>query len=135
MTIQYSVTVQNAQLAAIANNFEQFTDQALQIYTAPIPANAGNSYGSSVKLLEIPLPLDMFGVPSGGVMTKSGTWQGTAIATGTAAYFRMTGVGAGTADVQGSVGTSGADMIVDNTAFVIGQIFTVLTFTVTHNQG
>jgi hypothetical protein len=37
--------------------------------------------------------------------------------------------------MQGTVGTSGTDMIVDNTSFNAGQNFTVNTFTLTAGNG
>jgi len=63
-----------------------------------------------------------------GTKDKSGTWQDTsADAAGTAGHFRIN-QGA-TCHMQGTVGTSGTDMIVDNANFNTGQSFTINTFT------
>jgi hypothetical protein len=69
---------------------------------------------------------------SGGTKDKSGTWtDSSADATGTAGHFRLYASDGTTCHAQGTVGTSGADMIVDNTSFATGQSFTVTTFTLT----
>jgi hypothetical protein len=69
---------------------------------------------------------------SGGAKAKSGTWSdASADATGTAAHFRIHDSTATTCHVQGTVGTSGTDMIVDSTAFTATQSFTINTFTIT----
>ena len=55
-------------------------------------------------------------------------WQDTsADATGTAAHFRIKA--SATCHIQGTVGTSGTDMIVDSVSFTAGQQFTVTAFT------
>lgn len=84
----------------------------------------------------------------GGVISKSGTWSDTsADATGTASYFRIrcnpnydTGLTnlSTTGDsaylimrIDGSVGTSSADMIISNTSITAAAAQTVNTFTLT----
>lgn len=137
MTIQYSVAVMNAQLQTIETVIEGGVGffPYLVIFSGSAPATAGAAE-TGTRLLVMPLPTDFFTTPSGGVMSKTGNWQATATASGTAGYFRIQEDSPSTtADLQGSVGTSSADLIVDSTAFVSGQIFTVITFTVTHNQG
>lgn len=135
MAIQYGVALQNAQLFSIENDIAFFTTPLLVIFAGAPPASA-DTVESATRLLVMNLPTDFFATPSGGVMTKTGSWQGTAIATGVAGHFRfLTTSGSTTGRIQGSVGTSAADLIVDNVNFVAGQIFTVITFTVTHNQG
>jgi hypothetical protein len=64
-----------------------------------------------------------------GVLTKSGIWSGTVLATGIAGYWRMTGSTAddGTADaapwtkprMQGTCGSSAADYIMGSTSLTI----------------
>jgi hypothetical protein len=46
---------------------------------------------------------------SAGVLTKSGTWQGTGLTSGTAGWFRLLGKKS-TFRIDGSVGTYGADL-------------------------
>lgn len=134
MTIQYSVELRNLQLQVIEDAVNALTDPRLTIYKGTIPANVGTNVALSEILLDMLLPSNFFSSPSGGVMTKTGNWQGTASATGTASFFRLRPGSSLVGTVQGSVGTSSADLIVDNTSFILGQIFTIITFTITHNQ-
>ncbi len=69
---------------------------------------------------------------SAGSKAKSGTWQDTsADNTGTAAHFRIYDSGGTTCHLQGTVGTSGTDLVVDSTSFTAGQSFTISSFTLT----
>lgn len=84
---------------------------------------------------------------SAGVITKSGTWSGTATQTGTAGWFRLlctpqfdTGVitlnTTGDAAqiilrIDGTIGTSGADMLVSATSITSAVSQTVTTFALT----
>jgi hypothetical protein len=58
------------------------------------------------------------------------TQDSSANATGTAAFFRITTSG-GTAIVQGTVGTSGADLNLNTTSIVINGPVAVSSFTIT----
>lgn len=74
-----------------------------------------------------------------GVLVKEvAAWQGTAVATGTAGWFRFKGdntsssVPSTTAiRYDGSVGTSGSDMIVSSTAITSGAVQTLNRFEIT----
>ncbi len=77
---------------------------------------------------------------SAGVISKvaSETWSGNAVATGTASFFRIrgngdTGTGASTTAIRidGSIGTSGADMNVGSLAVTAGAPFIIPTATLT----
>lgn len=76
------------------------------------------------------LPNPAFAAASGGVMAKSGTWQWTAANPGTAGYFRIKN-NAGTVIMQGTVGTSGCDLNLDNNVITAGQTITINTFSLT----
>lgn len=90
------------------------------------PANAQAAANGTV-VSTITTPADAFAVAGSRSVAKSGTWQDTsADATGTADYFRLT---AGSYVMQGSVGTSGTDMVVDSTSFTAGQSFTINSLT------
>jgi hypothetical protein len=74
-----------------------------------------------------------------GVLSKeSTTWQATAAATGTAGWFRFEADGTddqGSSTTyrrfDGSIGTSGADMILSNLSITSGSTQTINTFTLT----
>ena len=124
MAVQLSTAVRNARLDAIETTIS--TSPTLEIRTGAVPANCAAADSGTV-LATLTLPSDWMAAASGGSKALSGTWQDTsADATGTAAHFRIK-AGA-TCHIQGTVGTSGTDMIVDSVSFTAGQQFTVTAF-------
>jgi len=129
MAVQLSTTVRNARLNSIETTIG--TSAVVKIFTGSPPANCAAA-DSGTMLATLSLPSDYFNAASSGSMTKLGTWTvASASNTGTAGYFRMYDSTAATCHVQGTVGTSGADMIVNTTSVVSGQSFTINTFTLT----
>lgn len=129
MALQYSVTVNNARLDAIETAIS--TAPVLTIRSGSAPANCAAANSGTV-LATLTLPSDWMAAASSGAKAKSGTWQDTsADASGTAAHFRIHESTATTCHMQGTVGTSGTDMIVDSVSFTAGQSFTITSFTIT----
>lgn len=129
MALQLSVEVRNARL----DTFESAigTSAVLKIRTGAQPATCATA-DSGTELATITLPSDWMAAASGGTKALSGTWQdSSADATGTAAHFRLYASDGTTCHAQGTVGTSGTDMVVDSVAFTAGQQFTVTAFTLT----
>jgi len=128
MALQFSTTVRNARLDAIETAVG--VSAVLKIRTGAAPADCATADSGTV-LATLSLPSDWMAGASGGSKAKSGTWQdASADATGTAAHFRLYASDGTTCHMQGTVGTSGADMIVDNTSLAAGQSFTINTFTI-----
>lgn len=129
MALQYSVAVRNARNDAIETAIG--TSAIMRIRTGAAPANCGTADSGTV-LATLNLPSDWLAASSGGTISKNGTWQDAAAdATGTAAHFRIYDSGGTTCHIQGTVGTSGTDLIVDSTSFTAGQTFTVNSFGIT----
>lgn len=129
MAIQFSVAVRNARLDAIETAIS--TSAVLKIRTGAAPANVATADSGTV-LATLSLPSDWLAAASGGAKALSGTWQdASADNSGTAAHFRVYASDGTTAHIQGTVGTSGTDMIVDSTSFTAGQTFNVTAFTLT----
>lgn len=129
MAVQLSTTVRNARLDAIETAVG--ASAIMRIRTGAVPANCGTADSGTV-LATLNLPSDWLAAASGGSKAISGTWQdASADATGTAAYFRIYDSGGSTCHIQGTVGTSASDLIVDSTSFTAGQQFTVTAFTLT----
>jgi hypothetical protein len=129
MTIQYSTTVNNARLDAIETAIG--ISPILTIRSGAAPATPATANSGTV-LSTVNLPSDWMANASSGSKAKSGTWQDTsADASGTAAHFRIHDSGGVACHMQGTVGTSGTDMIVDSVSFTIGQSFTINSFTIT----
>ncbi len=126
MALQFSTAVRNARLDAIETAIG--VSAVLKIRTGAAPADCATADSGTV-LATLSLPSDWMAGASGGSKAKSGTWQdASADATGTAAHFRLYASDGTTCHMQGTVGTSGADMIVDNTSLAAGQSFTINTF-------
>lgn len=129
MALQYSTVVNNARLDAIETAIG--TAAILRIRTGAPPANCAAADSGTI-LAELTLPSDWMAAASGGSKAKSGTWQDlTANNSGTAAHWRIYDSTGAICHMQGTYGTSGADMIGDSTNFTAGQAFTVNTFTIT----
>lgn len=129
MALQYSVTVRNAKLNAVEDAIN--TSPILKIRSGSAPANCAAADSGTV-LATINLPSDWMAAASGGTKDKAGTWtDASADAAGTAGHFRIYDSTDTTCHIQGTVGTSATDMIVDNTSFASGQSFTVTAFTLT----
>jgi hypothetical protein len=132
MVLQYSTTVRNSKLDAIETAIG--VSAIMTIRTGAAPANCGTANSGTV-LATLNLPSDWMANASGGAKSMTGTWQtSSANATGTAAHFRIHDSSATTCHMQGTVGTSGTDMTVQNTSFAAGQAFTITSFTITDNN-
>ena len=131
MTLQYSVTVRNAQLDAFETAIG--ASAVLKIRTGAAPVTCATADSGTV-LATLTLPSDWMAAASSGSKAKSGTWEDTsADAAGTAAHFRLYASDGTTCHAQGTVTATGGggDMTVDNTSFASGQSFTVTGFTIT----
>jgi hypothetical protein len=129
MAIQYSVGARNARLDSLETTIG--TSPVLRIRTGAPPANCAAARTGTV-LATLTLPSDWMAAASGGVKAKSGTWQDTsADASGTAGHFEIMDSTATTCHMQGTYGTSAADMIGDSVSFTAGQQFTINTFEIT----
>ena len=129
MALQFSTSIRNAILDQIESTIG--TSAVLKIREGAAPANVAAADTGTV-LATLSLPSDWMAAASSGSKALAGTWQdASADATGTAAHFRIYASDGTTAHIQGTVGTSGADLIVDSTSFTATQSFTISTFTLT----
>lgn len=129
MTIQLSTTVRNALLDSIESAVG--TSAILKIWTGSLPVSPASS-DSGMQLAEISLGSDWMNAASGGTKTKNGTWtDSSADNTGTAVHFRIYASDGVTCHMQGTVGVSSADLLVDSISFTAGQSFSVAGFTLT----
>jgi len=128
MTIQYSVTVRNAQLDAWETAIG--TSPVVRIRTGAAPVSCATADSGTV-LATLVLPADWMAAAAAGVKAKSGTWQdASADATGVAGHYRIYDSSGVTCHEQGTITVTGGggDMEVDNTNFAITQPFTVTAF-------
>lgn len=128
MALQYSTTLRNNQLDQVESTTG--ASPKLQIRSGAPPANCAAA-DSGTLLCEITLPSDWMAAASAGSKAKSGTWSGTGAADGVAGHFRIKDNAGTTTHIQGTVGESAADAIIDNENVGNGQAVTVDTFTLT----
>lgn len=130
--MQYDTDIRNAKLNAIVRTIGPAP--VLQIRTGQPPRNCQAPSTGNV-LASVSLPSDWMTEAVNGRIAKRGTWeQRSAEATGDAGHFRIYSAD-GVCRIQGTVGTAGADMIVDNVGFITGQVFTVNSFAISDNNG
>lgn len=129
MAITLSAAIRNARLDAIETTIG--TSPILRIRSGAVPATVATASSGTV-LATLALPSDWMAAASAGAKALSGTWQDTsADATGTAAHFEIVASDTTTVGMRGTVGTSSADLIVDNTSFAATQSFSITAFTLT----
>ncbi len=123
------MAVRNALLDAIETSIG--VSAVLKIYSGSAPANVAAAATGTV-LATLNLPSDWMAAASSGSKALAGSWQdASADNTGTAGWFGIFASDGTTRHIQGTVGTSGTDMIVDSTSFTAGQSFSVTSFTLT----
>lgn len=129
MTLSLAVARRNEMLDALTNNCNS---GKLRIYSGSVPATADAALSGNTLLAELTMNATAFGAASGGVLTANAiTQDSSADATGTASFFRIYESDGTTVVLQGTVGTSGTDMIVATTSFVAAAIVTVSSLTIT----
>lgn len=103
----------------------------IKIYTGTIPTDADTALGAQTLLATLTFNATAFGAASNGVATANAITSDTsADATGTAAWARIAN-GAGTTQMDVTVGTSGEDINFNTVSFVSGATvaITALTYT------
>lgn len=115
MATRLNTTTANTQVQARAN---QYT--AIDVYTGAQPAT-GNTAASGTLLGTITGLT--WGTAASGSVAKSGTWSTTAVASGTAGWYRLRNAGA-TASEDGAFG---AEATIDNAFIVSGGTISIST--------
>jgi hypothetical protein len=117
----------------------------IKVYAGTVPSSADDAIvgGTHTLLYTISVSGGGTGVTfaasaSGGSISKNGaeTWQGTAVASATASFYRLVAAGDTGASstteprVQGAVGTAGAEMNVASTAISNGVTYTLDSYSI-----
>lgn len=134
MALQFSAAIRNARADLVESTVG--TSAKLRIYTGPPPAAPGDA-ATGTLLATLSLPGDWLTAASGGAKAKSGTWSGTAVADGTAGYWRVWDSGVTACGMQGTVSGSGGggDLELSVTDIVAGATITVSSFGWTEGNG
>lgn len=107
----------------------------VRIYSGTQPTDPDTAIGAQVLLAELTLANPAFGSaadanPGGRATASAITADSSADAAGTAAWFRAIN-GSGTAIIDGSVGTSGADMNLNSVSITLGANVSISSWTFT----
>lgn len=129
MTAQLSVAVRNARLNAIETTIG--TSAVMKIRTGAQPANCAAADSGTV-LATISLASDWAAAAASGTKAFQGAMSdSSADASGTAAHFRIYASDGTTCHMQGSVGTSGADLNLGSVSITAGDLVAVTSFVLT----
>lgn len=101
----------------------------IHIYQGTQPADANTAISGQTLLVSLTVT-GSFGTDSDGTITLSSVANGTAVATGTAQFFRITKSDNSTVIMDGSVGTSGCDMNLNNTSIASTQVVSITSGTI-----
>jgi hypothetical protein len=101
----------------------------IRIYQGTQPANANTAISSQTLLVSLPI-VGSFGTDANGTITIGAVTSAQAVATGTAQFFRIVKSDGTTVVMDGSVGTSDADMILNTTAIANTQTVTISSGTI-----
>jgi hypothetical protein len=110
----------------------------LEIYDstgAGQPATPNVVVTTQVKLAKLTLASTAFGASSGGTKTAGAIGSVAALATGTATWFRAFKSDDTTAVIDGSCGTSGTDLILNDVAITSGGTVSCSSWTVSMPAG
>jgi hypothetical protein len=123
MTIRFNTATRNFLADTLGTAMASAT---LSIYTGSQPATA-NDAASGTKLVDI--AITSFNAASSGTATLNTTSPnvGTAIATGTAGWGRITHT---SGVIDGTVGTSGTDFTINSTSVTSGSAVTLTAMTI-----
>lgn len=129
--ILISTAARNAAMDAVTLLLNAGGAGTIKIYDGTQPAGPGTAITTQVLLVTLTYSADAYGDASAGVATAAAITSGTAVATGTASWMRHASGGA-TAVFDGTVGTSGTDLILGTAAINSGNVVAISSFTMTH---
>jgi len=129
--LQYSNGTRNAQQQGLITYAG--TGSIISLYTGTQPANANTALAGNTLLVSLTVS-GAFGTDSNGTLTVGAVSNGTAVATGTATFFRITKSNNLTVVMDGTVGTSGADMNFNTVSIVTGDTVAISSGTIIRNN-
>jgi|SRR6188768_2373593 len=127
MTVTTPVAVKQARLDAISTVWG--LTPKLRLYSGTMPTDVNTSLSGNTVLAECtPAPAAAAAGPPTTKDMLGGTKTVSASAAGTATFYRVYDSGGTVPKEQGTVGTSGQDLIIDNTVIAAAQTVNFNTF-------
>jgi hypothetical protein len=117
MMLYYSNATRHAQNEGLITYAA--TNSQFNLYSGTQPANANTAITTQVLLVSMPIA-GVFGTDTNGTLTLGAVTQTNAAASGTASFFRIF-KSDNSVVMDGSVGLSGADLILNSVDIVAGQ--------------
>lgn len=130
MAIQYSLTHRTNAMTQL--NTDIGINAVIKLFSGAAPANCGTA-DTGTLLVQFAGNAGGFGTAASQVLTAAAVASVTAAASGTPGYFRIypNAVTTTNAVTQGTVGTSGTDMILTAATVTAGQTVNFTSLTVT----
>lgn len=127
--LNYNDAIRNAGVDAITTAVG--ASGKLRIYSGTQPADADTALAGNTLLADLALSATFAAGASNGVLTANAiSNDASADATGTASFGSLL-TSANVRVVDFTVGTSGTDMIIDNTSITAGQVVSCSSFVIT----
>ena len=101
----------------------------INLYNGTQPANANTAISTQTLLVTLTIS-GSFGTDSNGTLTLGSVSNGTAVASGNADFFRIFKSDGTTVVMDGSVATSDADLVLNNTSIATGQVVSISAGTI-----
>lgn len=105
------------------------TNAIIRIYDGTQPANANTAISTQTLLVSLTIS-GAFGTDSNGTLTFSTINSGTAVASGTAGFFRIVKSDGTTVVMDGSIGTSSADLVLNTTTIATNDTVAISSGTI-----
>ena len=125
--LKYSNGTRNAQQNGLITYAG--SNALINIYAGSQPANANTAISGQTLLVTLTVT-GSFGTDSNGTITLSSVTNGVAVATGTGQFFRIFKSDGTTVVMDGSVATSDADLVLNNTSIATGQVVSISAGTI-----
>jgi hypothetical protein len=117
MTLEYSNATRHAQNEGLITYAG--SNALFNLYSGTQPANANTAITTQVLLVSMPIS-GVFGTDVNGTLTLSAVTETNAVGSGTASFFRIFKAD-NSVIMDGSVGLSGADLILNTVDIAAGQ--------------
>lgn len=125
--LQYSNGTRNAQQQGLITYAG--SNAIIRIYDGTQPANANTAISTQTLLVSLNVS-GAFGTDSNGTLTFSTVNNGTAVASGTASFFRIVKSDGTTVIMDGSIGTSSADLVLNTTTIATNDTVAITSGTI-----
>ena len=101
----------------------------INLYSGTQPANANTAISTQTLLVQLTIS-GGFGTDSNGTLTFGTVTNGTAVASGTVSFFRIFKSDGTTVVMDGSVGTSSADLVLNTTTIATNDTVAITSGTI-----